>query len=573
MGIITTVTLSHENNLPLLRTAAKSLQLENARLRAEVAMAKKAMAALESDSAQQLEALARQHDDSVQQLEDLTRQHKDSILQLEGLTRQHEEAAKRLQDDVTRLEQELQALKEQLDQRTRALYGRSSERRPRDDAPPDGEAKKKKPREPRKGHGPTSQPALPKDEVTHKLEGAELVCKGCGGQLQPIDTMVEKAELIAIEKRRIVLEQHLRTVYKCACCECLKTAPGPLKLIPGGRYALSFSIGVAYQKYFAHLPLERQRQMMKHEGLQVTTATLFDQIDALATTLANTYDAIWKVIQAETVLRADETPWAVMSNGHNPNERFYAWVVVGTSYVAFRLLDTRSKEGAATVLGSFSGALMVDGLTSYPAAAKAGPGELPRFIVANCNAHARRRFVDCEKYWPAESAFAVGLYRQLYDIEREGKLPGSDLGELRQTKSKSLMDELFAWAKEQQARPDVLSGSGLASAVAYLLNHEAGLRVFLGDPRVPIDNNESERAVRPVVLGRVNFQGSRSRHGTQVAAILYTLVESAKRCGVSPEDYLQAAAEHALTTAGAVLLPDEFKRQLDAVRDPPDGSA
>jgi len=72
-----------------------------------------------------------------------------------------------------------------------------------------------------------------------------------------------------------------------------------------------------------------------------------------------------------------------------------------------------------------------------------------------------------------------------------------------------------------------------------------------------------------LVLGRVNFGGSRSRRGTEVAAILYTLVESAKRCGVSPEDYLYAAAEHALTNAGAVLLPDEFKRQLEAVHDPP----
>lgn len=243
---------------------------------------------------------------------------------------------------------------------------------------------------------------------------------------------------------------------------------------------------------------------------------------------------------------------------------------VGTTYVAFRLLDTRSAEGAASVLGSFAGTLMVDGLTSYPAAAKGKPGEAPKFKVANCNAHSRRKFVEIEKHWPAESAFAVGLYRELYALEREAKpLAAAERLALRQARSKPLMDKLFAWAREQQQRTDVLPSTGLAKAVAYLLNHEVGLRVFLDDPAVPIDNNESERAVRPTVLGRVNYQGSRSRRGTEVHAILSTLVESAKRCGVPPEAYLLAAAEHALMKAGAVLLPDEFKRQLDAVRAMP----
>ncbi len=115
----------------------------------------------------------------------------------------------------------------------------------------------------------------------------------------------------------------------------------------------------------------------------------------------------------------------------------------------------------------------------------------------------------------------------------------------------------------------MLPSSLFAKALAYLLNHEAGLRVYLDDPAVPIDNNESEQAIRPTVLGRANYQGSRSRRGTEVQAILTTLVESAKRCGVPPEAYLLAAAEMALRQADAVLLPDELKRQLEAVRAGP----
>jgi transposase len=164
----------------------------------------------------------------------------------------------------------------------------------------------------------------------------------------------------------------------------------------------------------------------------------------------------------------------------------------------------------------------------------------------------------------------VGLYRQIYEIEREGQgLPAADLLALRQAKSKPLVDELFTWARAQQQRLDVLPSTGLAKAVAYLLNHEVGLRIFLDNPAVPLDNNISERAIRPIVLGRVNYQGSRSRRGTEVHAIISTLVESAKRCGVPPEAYLFAAAEHAMEKAGNVLLPDEFKLQLDALRAMP----
>lgn len=538
-----------EQDTSFLRGAAQSLQVENSRLRAERAGLLAQAADLEA------KLLAARED------------------------------ATRLQEEKARLEQELRLLQEQLDRRLRELYGRKSERRPTDETaapgeepPADGEpaaAKEAPPRKPRRGHGPTRQPRLPVVTVVNQLAGDGLICKHCGGTLTPLGQEAEEAELIAIEQRRIVLERHLRCKYHCDSCHTgVEVAPGPVKPVPGGRYSLSFAVEVAYQKYFAHLPLERQVQIMRHEGLVVTTATLFDQIDALATALSSTYQAIWAALQKERVLRADETPWDVLSNGHNENKRFYAWVAVGPRSVAFRLLDTRSKEGAAKILGDFNGTLMVDGLTSYPAAAKTPEGEAPRFTVANCNVHSRRKFVECEAHYPEESRFALEMYRKIYEVEREGKEPGADLAALRNERSRPLMDQLFAWAREQQARPDLLPESGLAKALGYLINHEVGLRVFLDDPAVPADNNESERALRGPIVGRKNYYCSRSARGTEVAAILYTLVESAKIVGAPPRAYLEAAAEHALRKAGAVLLPEEFKRQLDeaaATLAPPPG--
>lgn len=552
---------STEKNLPFLRSAAQALQEENAHLRAKQRelRAVREEAAIAVREKAELEARLRE-------AETVATQEKVAL----------EARVRELEQERIQLLQEVQVLKEQLDRRVKALYGRKSERRPATETAEESETEpnKKLPHKRRKGHGPTPQPALPVEDVIDTLAGDALYCEHCGGTLEPLGHEAEEAELIAIEQRRIVLERHLRTKYHCPCCHTgVVTAPGPMKLVPGGRYALNFGVEVAYMKYLGHLPLERQVQMMRHEGLQVTTATLFDQIDALGTALTPTFLAIWEILQGETVLRADETPWAVLSNGHTENERFYAWCAVGSQYVAYRLLDTRSKDGAATILGAFAGTLMVDGLTSYPAAAKGEPGAAPKFKVANCMTHARRKFLECEPHVPAESKFALDLIGELYRIEREGKEPGANLGTLRNEKSRPLIDELFTWAKAQQVRSDLLPSSGLAKALGYLVNHEAGLRVFVDDPAVPIDNNESERAMRAPVLGRKNHYGSRSRRGTETAAILYTLVESAKRAGVPPKEYLEAAAEHALRKAGAVLLPNEFKRQLEAAREPPSDSA
>lgn len=525
---------SKENDIEHLRSAAQALYEENRRLRKE---------------REEFERLAARAVEAEREREDLLNQ-------------------------LAARNAELAALREQLAQREKQIFGRKTERRPAGEDTPEANAAPKKKKK-GKGHGPTQQPALPAMTVVHSLAGGGLNCTHCGGELKPLDTEAEESELIALEARKLVLERHLRAKYQCPCCNTgVTTAPGPVKLIPGGHYALSFTLEVAFLKYLAHMPLERQAQMFRHEGLKVTTATFYDQIDALATALTPTYQAIWNILQQEPVLCADETPWAVLSNGHTDNERFYAWCAVGSQFVGYRLLDTRSAEGAATILGPFSGTLMVDGLTSYPAAAKAGAGQPPKFLIANCHVHARRKFVECEQNAPEESRFVLDLYQELYAIERAGREPGANLATLRTEQSKPLVDQLFAWAKTQQLRQDILPSSGLSKALGYLLNHEQGLRVFLENPAVGIDNNAAERAMRAPVLGRKNHYGSRSRRGTETAAILYTLIESAKRVDVSPKAYLEAAVEYALTKAGAVLPPDEFKRQLDDARaNPPPAPA
>src|SRR4029077_14256046 len=130
--------------------------------------------------------------------------------------------------------------------------------------------------------------------------------------------------------------------------------------------------------------------------------------------------------------------------------------------------------------------------------------------------------------------------------------------------SRAIIDRIQAWV--YATYPNTLPESGLGKAIRYMGGLWPGLRRFLDDPRVPLDNNATERALRGPVLGRKNHYGSRSKRGTEIAALFYTLVESAKLNGVDPRRYLRYAA-HAALTKVPVMLPSEYAARVgrDAV--------
>jgi transposase len=173
----------------------------------------------------------------------------------------------------------------------------------------------------------------------------------------------------------------------------------------------------------------------------------------------------------------------------------------------------------------------------------------------------RRKFIDAEPNYPVPCGRSLDLIGKLFAIDRE--VPCVDAVEspevlslrqqLRTERSKPVLDELLAWAEE--TRPVALPRGGLGKAITYLLGHWQGLSRFLEDPRIPLDNNLAERELRGVVIGRKNHYGSRSQRGIEVAAILYSLTESAKLVGAEPHSYLLRATRAALERPGTVTLP------------------
>jgi transposase len=484
--------------------------------------------------------------DVLRQVALLLKKENDRLTErVERLTRELA-AAKGVGTEQLRLElEELHAL---LARRDQEIFGDSSEKRKHTCG--DSAAKRPAP-----GHGPTEQKQLAIIEQVHVLDDADRPCPACGGHLVEMEGQFEESEEVTVVERHFVVTKHKRTKYRCRCNGHIETAPGPVKLQEGGRYSPDFAVEVAASKYLDHLPLERQVRIMAREGLDVTSQTLWDQTEAMARHLRPTYEAIRAEIFHSPVVGADETYWRVM--GHkDEKKRWWAWCLSSPAGVFFRILDSRGEASGAAVLTGYSGVVIADGYTVYDAIARGDPG----LTVANCWAHVRRKYLEVEESFPSACKTVLDLIGELYAVERSVRDSVSataddeyrhQLAEARAVRSKEILGRIQKWATEQRVLPQ----SGLGQAIRYMIRLWKGLTAFVGNPHIPLDNNETERALRGPVVGRKNFYGARSRRGTEVAALFYTLIETAKVRAVEPKDYLRRALYAAIAAPGAITLP------------------
>jgi transposase len=432
-------------------------------------------------------------------------------------------------------------LERQLALRNKKLFGRSSEKRKGSG----GESAEST--EPQTGHGPREQLQLEQVERSHDVDVHDRVCTQCGGQLQEWVGQFEESEEIDVIERRYVRLKHKRKKYRCSCGGCIETAPVPARLISGGRYSTAFAVHIGLAKYADHLPLERQVKMMRRLGLQIDSQTLWDQINALAKVLEPAYARLRAYLMLKSVLAADETHWRVMDSD---KLRWQVWTLCAEDAVYYQIEDSRSAAAARSVLGDYAGKLVCDGYSVYKAIRK----QDGRFDLVHCWAHVRRKFVEVDELHQGSCTEVLDMIGELYAVEREARDgPPDERARLRRERSAAIVQRIHDWALQQRALPE----SPLAKAIAYLGAMWDGLQRFLHDPMVPIDNNAVERALRGVVVGRKNHYGSRSRRGTEVAAILYSLLESAKLAGIDPDAYLRAATDAALA-GDTVPLPHEL---------------
>jgi transposase len=274
----------------------------------------------------------------------------------------------------------------------------------------------------------------------------------------------------------------------------------------------------------------------------VTTQTLWDQLDALARKLQLTDAALFEHALSKSVIGLDQTGWKSLDG--KKDKPWQMWCITAPGIVCHRIRADKGAETFKALVGKYTGTIVCDALKTHEAGAREGPG----IVLAGCWAHTYRKFVEAEPDHP-EANLALGWIGELYEIDARA---GDDLErrlELRRAESATVLEKLKTWLWSQA----VLKTLSIGRAAAYAIANWERLTVFVNNPLVPLDNNGTERAIRGPVVGRKNHYGSKSKRGTEVAAIFYSLVETAKLHDVDPARYLREAA--LAGERGEALLP------------------
>lgn len=398
----------------------------------------------------------------------------------------------------------------------------------------------------KRGHRKLILENLPVETVEYRLPEEEQVCSCCGGNLHVMSTEIRQ-EFIYIPAE-VKVRKHVRYVYSCRPCEKngietpIKTAAMPKPVIAKSLASPSIVAHVMSQKYVEGMPLYRQEKQFHRMGLALTRQNLANwMIKAAEQWLSSLYDRMHQRLLELDIVHADETKLQVLREPGRPaTSTSYLWLYrsgkEGPPIILYDYQETRAGEKPKEFLEGFKGYLQVDGYAGYH--------KVEDVTLVGCWAHARRKFTDALKSLPANSVKPVaateGLHfcNQLFAVERTLKdLAPQERYEQRLEKSKPILDAFLAWLKIQE--PKVLPKSNLGNAISYCLNQWDQLVAFLEDGRLEIDNNRSERSIKPVVIGRKNWLFANTPQGARASAIIYSIVETAKENGLNPYYYLR----------------------------------
>jgi transposase len=405
--------------------------------------------------------------------------------------------------------------------------------------------KKRKEKKARERFGNTEQPTLPVVEEVFPLDDADKACPSCGGELRPMDGEFETSEMIDVVEVNYRLVKVKQQKYVCRCGGCVETAPGPERATKGSRYSLDFAVKLAIDKYLDHIPLARQERILKRHGAIVTSQTLWDLLSALGRRLESASNALLARILAQAVIGLDQTSWPRLDGkGDKP---WQMWCLTAPLAVVHRIRDDKGADTFRSLMGEYCGVIVCDALKTHEAGARGND----KIALAGCWAHVFRKFEEAAPDHP-EANLAMKWIGELYAIDEEAGGDLAKLAELRQTKSVEILAMMKTWLWNQAT----LKTLSIGNAAAYVVANWERLNRFVQDARIPLDNNATERGIRGPVVGRRNHFGSKSKRGTEVAAIFYTLLETAKLCGIDPAKYLREAA--LADSRGEVLLPHDL---------------
>ncbi len=412
----------------------------------------------------------------------------------------------------------------------------------------------KKPRKPKKkGQREEDLKDFPQEEIPHDVSKEKLIHTFGEGNYKSMPD--EICWQLRFEPAKWIAEKHIIKVYVGTDGlhqdEFLR-GDHPGTLFRGSIATASLEAAVINAKYVNSNPLDRVSRDFKANGLNLSKQTMSNWTVWSAERYFQPVYDLMKAQQLKVhVNQCDETPLEVIHDGRPAGSKSYMWVHLTGEFsdvppiVVYEYQKTRHSSHPKEYYKNFNGILMTDGLEQYHKLAREQEG----ITNANCFAHARRHFANAIKAMGKGNAGAVkssAAYKALvrigaiYDLENALKnlSPQERLKE-RQASIRPLVEEYFAWVKDTFRQGKILPKSETAKGLAYSINQEEYLKVFLVDGEVPIDNSASERALRNFTIGRKNWMTINTVRGAQASAIIYSITETARANSLNVYYYIK----------------------------------
>jgi transposase len=366
-------------------------------------------------------------------------------------------------------------------------------------------------------------------------------CPNCSGKLRQMDEDV--SEMLEYVPASFMVIRHVRPKFSCVHCSSVVQAPAPSRPIDKGLPGPGILAHVSTAKYVDHVPLYRQTQIYAREGVDLDRSVLARWIGEASQLMAPLVESIRRHVMNADKLHGDDTPLPVLEPGRGRTRIARFWTYVRDSRssgddappaVWFSYSPDRKGEHPQRHLARFRGILQADAFAGFNRLYTSGAIQ-----EALCMAHIRRKFFDLVVAHRSPIAMeAVERIRALYRIEEQIRgRTAQQRRQVRDLEARPLFNSMRKWLEDSRVR--VAPKSDTAAAIHYARNLWDALARYLDDGRIELDNLIAERALRPVAVGRRNYLFAGSDNGGQRAAVLYSLVGTAKLNGLDPEAYLR----------------------------------
>jgi transposase len=410
---------------------------------------------------------------------------------------------------------------------------------------------------------------LPRRRIVHP---APQSCPCCGSsKLSKIGEDV--TETLDVVPRQWFVTEHVREKFSCRHCETIAQPPAPFHVIARGFAGPSLLAMILVDKYADHQPLNRQSEQFAREGIELSVSTMVDHVGACAATLEPLHELIKAHVFAAERVHGDDTTVPVLAKVKTRIGRIWTYVRDDRPFggpdppaAVFFYSPDRAGIHPERHLADYCGILQADAYAGfnklYEVNRKPGP-----IIEAGCWAHARRKFFELADIASkartrkpttiSPIAFAaVQKFDAIFALERaiNGSSPEARLI-ARSRDLAPLVNDLIAWMERERSK--LSRHNEVAKAMDYMLKRIDVFTRFLTDGRICLSNNAAERQLRGIALGRKSWLFAGSDRGGERAAVMLTLIHTAKLNDIDPQawlaDVLARIADHKITDLAALL--------------------